>query len=341
MSKILPLGESPIIGYQYHAYPLLISSLHPSFYEWFYSNYIQLECSPLVSPLTFDFYTFEKLNSKSPFLGEMYFLKSMINKYTSPMQFIIDALADEHYIVSFVDEFYIPNRQAYQRFHNVHDIMIYGFDLTQKIFYVAGYKEDRKFGFTEVDFDHFEKALLIGASEGSLGQWADGMHLMKLKLDTSFTLNLNVLVDLMEDYVHSRNTSMRFRMIQDSKKSIFGIDTFDYVLEYLRQYNGEKLDVRIFHTIYEHKKTMVSRIRYLRDVTGIEFTPALVNEFVELENNALIGRNLCLKYELSGVKQNVKRMAEIYKQIRTKERNLLEAAIHEIKAQLNPINIHN
>ncbi|GJM73117.1 hypothetical protein HMSSN036_53330 [Paenibacillus macerans] len=130
-------------------------------------------------------------------------------------------------------------------------------------------------------------------------------------------------------------------MIQDSKKSIFGIDTFDYVLEYLRQYNGEKLDVRIFHTIYEHKKTMVSRIRYLRDVTGIEFTPALVNEFVELENNALIGRNLCLKYELSGVKQNVKRMAEIYKQIRTKERNLLEAAIHEIKAQLNPINIHN
>ncbi|OKP94770.1 hypothetical protein [Paenibacillus sp. P32E] len=332
MSIQLPLGDSPINGYQHHAFPLLISSLHPDFFQWFNCNYIQIYCNKdIESGLNFNFYDFPSLKSKSPFLGEMYIPKSLIERYVNPIKFLIDSLENNHYIVTFVDEFYIPERVAYQKYHYIHDILIYGYDNTRKIFNVAGYNNKRVLGTSEVEFLNFEKAFYSTLATGDLAKWADGMHLLQLKPENSYNFDLEIFIEFIEDYLSSSDTSYRLRMYENNNnKFIYGMDTYNSIIKYLMNIEDE-IDIRFFHIFYEHKKCMFSRIRFLIDELGIHFNPLILEEYFDIERNALISRNLSLKYEIIRQEQVISKIIQIIREIKCKEDHALNLLVNDLK----------
>ncbi|ETT65448.1 hypothetical protein C173_20511 [Paenibacillus sp. FSL R7-277] len=327
MIKKLPLGESPIIGYQHHAYPLSISSLHPSFYDWFYCNYIQLYCNNDTPQFNLNFYEFSRLNPKSPLLEEMYLPKTFIFKYADPMRFLIDSISNDHYIVTFVDEFYIPNRSAYRKFHNVHDILLYGFDETKGVLDVAGFNAKMQYGYSQVNLRDFEQAFIdIKTSDGYLVRWANGMHLFQVKFEKSFHFNLKITIELMQDYLLSRNTSIRFRMYDDPSENIYGVDVYDSVVQYLRK-STDELDIRPLHIIYEHKKCMVSRLKYLLDTSTLDIPEYLINEYCKIEQDALKARNIGLKYQMNKNPVVLEHIVNVIEEVREREIRTLSEVI--------------
>lgn len=313
----------------------MISSMHPSFWGWFCCNYLQLRIRPNERPFKLHLYKFGENGYNTPFLEDLYLPKTLILRYVAPIPFLLDQLSDSRYVMTFVDEYYIPHRAAYRKFHHNHDILIYGFDRERKVFYVAGYNENRRFAFTEVGFSEFERALHIGVSEGALGKWTNGLHLWKLRLDGEFTPNLKTIAELMEDYLFSRNTSLRYRLYPDSSEDIFGIGTYSCILDYLSKITGkEDMDVRVFHTFYEHKKSMVIRLGRLKDVFGAAIEAETIEAFRSIEKQALIVRNLGLKYEFNGDKKAIDRMAGIVRQIRSEEERIWSLAVEQIKRLL-------
>lgn len=331
MRKLLPLGVSPIIGYQHHAFPLSISSLHPSFYDWFYSNYIQM--TYLDTHHFFNFYEFEKLNPRSPFLSEMYMPKTLIGKYTNLLQFVMDSLDEDHYIVTFANEFYVPNRQGYKKYDFIHDILIYGYDLGKNILCLAGFKEHMTYGVSEISLDDFSQAFneFSNLRNGYVA-WANSMHLLQLKLEHKFSFDLIAVVELLEDYLYSRNTSNRFRLYENPRSYIYGLDTYDCIFHYLKERNYKPIDYRIFHIVYEHKKIMASRLKYFIEVKKISIDPEFVMEYAALEEQALLIRNRCVKsqfnqYDTAFLSSIIEKM----KDLRDKEREIVTKLLKSLR----------
>ncbi|PWV98560.1 hypothetical protein DFQ01_11770 [Paenibacillus cellulosilyticus] len=331
MKHILPLGESPILGYQHHAYTLSISALHPSFHDWFYSNYIQL-CFYKDSP-SFNFYQFSRLNP-SPFLGEMYLHKTLVTRYVDLLQFIIDSLNDNNYIVTFADEYYVPNRSAFQKFNLVHDVLIYGYCLDRNVLYIAGYN-DMTYGFSEINFEDFESAFInINNQGGNLVKWANGIHLFQLKLDNQFHFDLTLIIELLEDYLYSHNSSNRFKMYENPDHHVYGLHTYDLLIEYLEKVDDQPIDLRMFHIFYEHKKVMVNRLKYLHEVKKIKIDTNLISEYSNQEKESLLLRNLCLKANIKKNINIVSTIVEQLKKMREHEINIVSQLLHNLRANL-------
>lgn len=326
--KKLPLGHSPIIGYQHHAYPLSICSLHPSFEEWFYCNYIQLVCNPTGNQLLMNFYEYGRINPKSPLLGEMYLPKTLIAQYINPMRFIEDAIRNGHYIVTFVDEFYIPGRYAYEKFHNVHDILVYGYDKLNHTLNVAGYDAHAQYQLAEVYSGDFEMAFNeIKTTSGALVKWADGIHLYQLKTDESFHIDIEIIVELMEDYLFSRDSSKRFAMYDNPVEQIYGMDVYDAVVLYLQSIKDENIDIRIPHIIFEHKKCMVARLRYIKEKITLNLDAYLIDQYISIEQETLKARNLSLKYKMTNKPEYLGDIALLYEKVKKEETILLSKII--------------
>lgn len=337
MRTVLPLGEPPIIGYQHHAFPLSISSLHPLFKEWFYSNYIQLVSFDNAGSNTLDynFYEFQRLNAKSPFLGDMYIHKSMLSRYADLLQFTMDALDDGQYIITFVNEFYVPNRRFYKKNDFIHDILIYGYDSERQVLHTAGFNENFSYGRSEIGFKDFLPAFTRFAdSKDRMIKWADGMHLYQLKPDNRFSFDPALVAELLEDYLDSRNTSNRFRMYQSPVNHTFGLATYDHAVRYLETLDGEPVDMRIFHIMYEHKKVMAARFRYMAEEKGFALGVKAAKEYSALEEMALTNRNLSLKMLLKNDRKLLGGLKGNLRELQEEERKVLARLVPELKRQM-------
>ncbi len=325
--KILPLGEPPIRGYLKFAYPLSIAVQHPDFPGWFACNYTQLTYRP-DSYTALDFYHYKQVN---PLLGEMYLPKSMILKYTSCISFIKDCLDDDHYIYTFLNEYYVPERRAFQKRDFIHDSMIVGYDMDKQVFYIMGYKADRTYEMTEISFDLFEKAFLDYQNKpGELAKWADGMHLYQLKRDQRFQFDVDICREMIEEYLHAQNSSLRYRMLQNEESCAYGMDIYDHMAEHYRNHEYEFSDFRYFHILYEHKKAMTMRLHYLQQTQNASFDPQHLTQSEQLEKRALSLRNACLKYSLTPKQEPNEMIVSRLGEMKQWEREFLEQMVNRI-----------
>lgn len=124
----------PIITcYPNHANLISVISQNENYTSWFLNNYIQLFADKndyKKNLLRLDFYT-NNLWQSCPFVYYQKISRQFLSKFnTSIIDFCIEALELSSYIYFLVDVFYISNYQsAYKKWHNVHDIFIYGVDL--------------------------------------------------------------------------------------------------------------------------------------------------------------------------------------------------------------------
>ncbi|EGO8312552.1 BtrH N-terminal domain-containing protein, partial [Enterococcus faecalis] len=57
---------------------------------------------------------------------------------------ITNMIREGYYVYLYLDEYFMPNRDAYQKFHLVHDNLIYGFDSDEEELFVLGYMNSQQ-----------------------------------------------------------------------------------------------------------------------------------------------------------------------------------------------------
>ena len=214
---------------------------HPDFLNWLYCNYIQLVW--IREPKGFprlDFYEFQKID---PFMNELYVHKSTITPYVSLLTFIKDRLDEGRYVITFVNEYYLPERAQYLKKHNVHDIMIYGYQDDEEMFVTAGFNQDAMYSTSKFSYACMEKALLDMDQAGKLLKgWSDGIHLLCLFEGRTFSLDISVIAEQLEEYLHAVNSSSRFRMFSPKLEQPFGMAIYDELVNYLQHIDIADID---------------------------------------------------------------------------------------------------
>lgn len=330
-NNVLPLSKPPILGYVHHAYPLTAAMAHKDFCHWFCSNYIQLQYCLVDCTLNFFTYVICGNSIYIPIvdyklLDSEYLYKSGIKV----IEFIVNSINMGYYVTMYVDEFFVPERISYKRRHFRHEVMVFGYNLEERILKIVGYTDMGVYSESNITFSAFEESYMSSISK------QNDVILFKAKDDlsyqSSFDFDIKNVKDLLQDYLLSRDTSDRLRIFGNPKKKhVYGLNIYKEIIKNFKSVitnNTQWCDRRILHLLWEHKKAMVCRIEYLIDNKYINNRNELLSVYNEIQNAALLLRNKALKFNVRKntllIEDMIDSLELMYKREKVAVENLLE-----------------
>ena len=297
MDKYLELGVPVSNCYQFMAFPLAILSLHSQSEDWIYSNFIQICFDLNLSPIPYYYYIYDY--TISPWLDVQRLQKDILQANSiNLLSFIENSLNINYYVYCFVDEYYIPNRISYMKYHYFHDILINGYDSQLKQFNIFGYDEKYILASTMVSYDAFQSAITY---ENSNDPYLSQIILYKFKSNGNYSFSMESFIEQLNEYLNGINSSKRFGILRDPWDRVYGIDSYHCLTKYLEKRLIDKnfIDIRIFHFLYEHKKLMQQRIDYLLR-NGLINDKRFLDDWSVLVTQAEMIRNKILRSRIVG-----------------------------------------
>ncbi|MCM1568225.1 MAG: hypothetical protein NC081_02110 [Roseburia sp.] len=248
--KIAPLSMGVLVEIRNH------------YMNWMASNNIQLCMKrPRAEELMIDYYMGPTKHYKtyiaSHYLDFMYeyfdYTKLSGRKV---MDIIHSRLNDNFYIITELNHYYLPKTTHYLKQQFYHEVMIYGIDKKKGVCFVMGYGDQSVVFTYELGIKELWKALNPA-----------GVMLVIARVDVNyrdFLMNSEVIKKRLKDYLSGYNNekdTMDIFPPQGIEK--FGLDIFRHLVE-----NNDDLyifctDIRLPFVLYEHKKIMLDRVKYL------------------------------------------------------------------------------
>ena len=152
-----------------------------------------------------------------------------------------------------------------------------------------------------------------------------------------FKFNIDIAIEQLMDYVNSVDSYKKepSKMIVNPEFQTYGLKTYDKILDYLDYIvqESESIDIRIFHTLWEHKKCLEERIKYLS-----EYYTQSVNfqqQIESLKYRTLQLKNLGLKYKMTKNNSILQHMKEIITDIKNQESTCLKKYLTDLYAKIN------
>ncbi|RXZ82788.1 hypothetical protein EBB07_09880 [Paenibacillaceae bacterium] len=325
--KILPLDKSPITSYQNASYFLSISLSSDDARPWMYSNFIQLYTSE--GDREVHFYKADDLKFY-PWLDYVQIDKLLIMQHKIDIfEWIKNYVDREHYIHIFLNKYYVSGTSYYHEINQVHDLLIRGYDEVKGQVYISAYNERGVYaswwipigdviqGFATEQYDSNEMTLKASA--------------IKCNRHYSYQLDLNNMLELSRDYLFSRNTSKRTSIIASPMYRTYGIEVYDKITMLLYSSKRQVLDLRPLRVLWEHKKIMVQRIKFLKE-HNIFYNTDLEQGFKQIEDETNTVRNIALKYNMSQNQKLVHHIISKLSMIKERESRLFKILVNEMEA---------
>lgn len=239
-----------------------------TYFNWLYSNYIQLHCDPTMGELSLmqdvelDFFTGFKTRGNyylnNPFLFTETIERCDILDMVSARDFFVQSIHNNYYIEAKFNERYIPHRSAYQDYDHNHVNLIYGYDLDREVYYVMGYDENLMLSFFPVPFTELERATYTGVPKEINEDYVHRICLASPEKD--YKLNTELMISFLEDYLSGVNSFERCAFITVPLNRVFGIKVYDCIIDC---FDFIQRNHRVFYSLHEHKMVMLSRLDFL------------------------------------------------------------------------------
>ncbi len=345
----LPINANPpLIGKLRHAYPLSILSADDAYLPWFHSNFIQLFWPRArgFPHATLDFF-YPPHYPSLPLLDTQLFDRRILDRRGEGVlgDFLVSCLADGWYAQLYVDEFHIPGRAAYRCAYMPHRLLVFGCDRDKASFDVLGFAADGRYAASQVTGSELEDAFVstelaadieaieAGERETTLGDLAK-ISLARYDSSKSCSFDLQLVIDQLSDYLLSRNTADRFRMLDLSYygQEATGMEIYNGIgrrLEYSLRH-PEFADVLSLHILWEHKKCMLARIEYMETRGYLDPGDALGEAYAEIAAQAGVLRMMMLRFGMGRDRRLIERMIGRLAPVAERERDLLERGLQQL-----------
>ncbi len=262
--KMLPICcDIPFLGYNKHAFTSGILLTEEKCLPYVYSNlYINILSTPAIDDLWCDFLEEQSFISNREYFDEFRMVSflnaknfSFFSNYDFINKTVIEMIDKGFYLYGSIDDYYVPYRWSYKREHYLHDYLLCGYDLDKCTYYCLGYNIKSIFEINEINFNDFYDAV----------RNADNvfMNFEKISSSFNFTFDKDKFLFFLKDYINGTNSLNTF------KGAIFGIDVMLKFVEICKE--ADKLfcpemqnhDFIFIRNLYEHKKFMLDRIKYM------------------------------------------------------------------------------
>ncbi|HEX5125618.1 MAG TPA: hypothetical protein VFW00_02670 [Rhodocyclaceae bacterium] len=297
--KQLPLAESPIRGYMMYGYHLGITFAHVDAWPWFFSNFVQLQCDPEQLKLA------DILDSSTMAKGEIHFTEgtSLYNPwlsnsahldaatmeafYGSISSYIVDNIKQDFYVETFIDEYYIPVLFNGYDSHFGHRLLVFGFDESQRTFDIIGFDKKSQYKKLTCGYDELDAAFIA-----VLPQFPERTRLFKPAINgPQAVFDQQKFVNVLNEYLDSRNTLLNpdlRGLLKADNVLWYGLKNYDFLGQYLVAWiagqeagAAKTVDYRGFHVLWEHKKCMLDRLKWLIKI-GYDIPESMLTEYARV-----------------------------------------------------------
>ncbi|MBP2245845.1 hypothetical protein [Paenibacillus xylanexedens] len=342
-TKVLPIHYPLISNYPQHAYYFSIISNNEKFLPWIYSNYLNMCFMESSNNCFLDYYAQTPEHHFHPcFVDSQRLLRSTILKYIPDIvEFLKDQIHFENYIWLHVNEYYIPGSPAYKKYSFPHAIFINGFDDNEQRFNISGFLKHRKYMCSYASYSEIEKSFYdFGKThiDSDVTQHVNYMHLLKLHpnhhLGLPYQFDMKFVAEQIKDYFESKNLSLNFRSFYSHELYsdwTYGINILPRLKRQINLHleDNKLIDVRPYYTLYNYKKLMVARIRYIQENKFFDFKSIFREGFKTLENKSEILLNLYIKYKISKEKKYIYQLMNLLDDLYLIEKVLLERLLND------------
>ncbi|GIQ67221.1 hypothetical protein DUZ99_17600 [Xylanibacillus composti] len=330
--KQLPVYPTRIHGRLHHALPHSIISRTAAYEAWFKSNYIQLYCpNETRGSYHVNFFGYFVWMQRFPcFYVERFKRSTLARTNADIISFIQRCIDDGLYFYTYADEFYVP-LFWHERGHVLRDFLIHGYNAERRTFDVVGVRKDSQIGSTVVSFDDF----LASYESTEVSEFfQDDIFLLKELPEDEYEFDPVLVKELLDEYLHSRNTSTRFRMRANPRPDLYGMSVYDQYIEDLRLTEETKEYVSFIpaQIIMEHKQLMVDRIAYMADHAVLDpvMLRQIQTDYEEAAKRSAILRSSILKHNRLQRGSLIKDIISDVCTIRTIEQEVLGRLLDEL-----------
>lgn len=155
----------------------------------------------------------------------------------------------------------------------------------------------------------------------------------KLKDDHYFDFDVKKIIMLLEDYINARSSFVNPSGIfkKNPENFYYGISVYDGLARNIER-NNNRLDLKAFRLLMEHKKCMLTILDVLGEA-GICIDSEIKNEYRQIAELQMVVFNLAIKYELRPSFEIQKRILMKNEYIKEQEKLILSKVILKIKEQ--------
>lgn len=353
MEKQLSLKYPPIDTKNPHAFTLSAILNYEDALPWFYCNYIQM----IVWKGELDFLS-TSIPKTNPWIQSTYLHRDLVQKWHFDIiKFIIECIDENYFVTTNVNQFYIPETECFNKVHYKHENLVYGYNLERKVFYIAGFFKNAKYRIgVEVSFENFEKAFRnIEVTQ----DYMDNVDIYRFpyfgennKVADRYDFDLMQVIDSLSDYLFSKNSIRYVHQNQNNLQFISGLDSYEAINEQITflQTHGviirhgegitdyQKYILRTFetslrrslHIIWNHKTCMMSRITFMVNNGYLKNSNDLLQSYDEIANDALLARNIFLKFIATNKIELLDKIMNIIEKIKIKEKEAIERILENI-----------
>jgi hypothetical protein len=337
-SHTLPIYfPPPIVTYLSFPFQLSILLAYKKTEAWYYSNYIQLFSKLNSNPmLLLHFFPDEYLSSHTQYFIDIIKIDESIYRINKKnlVNNICKWIDNKLYVKIILSESELPGMALYGKELSPHPQFIFGYDKKKETFMITNFNYQHQYSIIDVNFSDLTAAFFSKASAkamviyNSWGQELQAKHpviLYKFRGRDSFFyhLDIGIMIELFEDYIYSRNSSYHYKLITpritEYEGSQWGISVYKNLIEYLKNIDNGLIDFRAFHGIWEHKKIMISRIKYLISNNYLEPGDKSLSDFIKIEKDANQVRLLIFRYNSKKKSSIISTVSKILQNISDEE----------------------
>lgn len=284
------MKECFIRSYNHHAFALGILQTYDNdkVMDFIKTNYIQLvwyEHNDKYSghELNFNINFFKYWdNFEREYISNNLLAKNNVNI----IKYMENAIIENKYLYLCLDEFYIPDRWAYNNTHFYHDVLVYGFDSERNLFYLCGYDENMKFNFSECSYTN-----MIEASP-------EHIELLSINKDYNYKINYDIMKYNIDGFINC-NDFQEFNSKFHNDERIYGFAAIYKMIEYLSQIitTSSRCNLIPF-TIYLEHLMVIESIIYSLEMIEYYSKINSVIDAMKVTINLLIKYNVCFKTDI-------------------------------------------
>lgn len=190
---------------------------------------------------------------------------------------IKDSISKDEYCYTYINEAKIVNIPD-----NCHDVIIIGYNELESYITILGYYNEL-YQKIHVPYDVFRASFYSGIEYSYKVGNVEDKHFRtfrwKMYPTQQYSINLDKMKQYCHDYLNSRiNDIQDYEVLEKEKEAnlgtgVFGVSTFKCLVQEINAVieNGEKLDYRKFHTLYEYALLMEKRVKYLAQNISIKY----------------------------------------------------------------------
>ena len=236
-----------------------------------------------------------------PFMKFNKIKKELVNELTSSfVEFLIKCINNDYYIRVPINYKYLTEMKNEKDY--IHTVLIYGYSIIAKKFYIADFHGGKKYGFYEYSFDDVENAYLNSFVLTSVyDEFLEDVIVYKIRTEELGTgIEIDKILKEMTDFINGVDSTCRYENSYRWRdyQFYYGINYFDELIKDI-EYGDVKITA--LHLLCDYFKMLRYKIGVLKDGNYMteDIYVNLLEQVEMCEKQSLFCRNSYLKYLIS------------------------------------------